>query len=148
MLQLNHRRIFKFTLKIPSTFTFIQRVSTHRISELEDFWARYIEHKRMPPNVKSQGIFQDLAISLLTLFGTIKPAQLGPPILTPSQEEGLALGRKPTRGPDNLLLQCAPSWGDVQHRDGRGLGRECGAEQSLDPWEHGSVLSPLHHPDS
>lgn len=111
LLQPNHRRIFQFTLKIPSRFAFTQRVPTHGRSERGDFRARYVEHKRMPPNVKSQAILQDPAISLLTLFGTIKPAQLGPPILTPSQEEGCALGRKQTRGPDYRLLRGAPSGG-------------------------------------
>lgn len=54
--------------------------------------------------LKSQRTLQHRAISLLTLCGTITPAQLGPPMPTPGQEEAPAWKGDTREGRDNCLL--------------------------------------------
>lgn len=54
--------------------------------------------------LKSQSTLQHRAISLLTLCGTITPAQLGPPMPTPGQEEAPAWKGDTREGRDNCLL--------------------------------------------
>lgn len=61
----------------------------------------------MPQNVKLQGTLQCAAISLLTLFGTIKPAQQGPPYMNSQSGRALVWEGNSLEAQGNCQVQCA-----------------------------------------
>lgn len=123
LLQPRQMRIFKFTLTIPSWLTFIRSISTHRISQLEDFLARYTVPLKASPKCQ---ITKDTPTSSHFSADTFWNNKTSPAGATHTNSQS---GRSTCLGQDNCLVQCAHSRGrDEGHSKRKGLGRERRAE--------------------